>query len=378
MTTVQTVPEKQQSSGPRYLHHLRLVWALTSKDIVDALKTKTTLTSIVISLLMVAFYRYFPLLTADDVLNVRVYAETAARDSAVATALEGSPALAVYGYDSSEQLFEAFADGEEAELALVIPETATRQQQTGEPITVDGYLMYWVDPARRTEIKTLVEEELSIQLGQPVTVNLSGHEVYYNADNFFFVFSSTIALLFIAVMIGISLIPNLMIEEKQAKTLDALLVSPASAAHLVAGKALAGLFYGLVGSAVVLVVFRQMIVQWELAILAAVLVTLFMVAIGLLLGSYATVRAQLQLVAWLVVIPLLIPVILVALEGLVPTGIVAVLNWIPTVLVAKIFRLSLTPNATFAHYGAPLAVILATTFLLLALVVWIVRRQDRA
>ena len=47
-------------------------------------------------------------------------------------------------------------------------------------------------------------------------------------------------------------------------------------------------------------------------------------------------RAQLQLVAWFVILPLLMPVILVALEGLVPEGVIAVLNWIPTVLVAKV------------------------------------------
>lgn len=355
--------------------HLRLVWALAAKDITDALKTKTTLTTIVISILMVFFYRYLPLLTADgETLDVLLYAQS---ESTLVTELERSPGLAVYEFDSRERLMEAFADAEDVELALVIPETAVAQQDTGGPITIDGHLMYWVDETKRAEIKARVEDDLSMQLGQPVTLNLTGNDVYFNADSFFFAFSSTIALLFITLMIGISLVPNLMVEEKQTKTLDALMVSPASAAHLVTGKAIAGLFYGLLGSAVVLVVFGYLIVQWPLAILAAVLATIFMVAIGLLLGSYVTVRAQLQLVAWFVIVPLLIPVILVALEGLVPSGAIAVMNWIPTVLIAKIFRLSLTPNATFTHYGAALAVTTVSTLALLALVVWVVRRQDR-
>lgn len=372
MTTLQTSPDMHETS---LAVHLRLVWALATKDMVDALKTKTTLTALIISLLMVLFYRYFPALTADgDTLNVLLYAET---ESTLVTTLERSPALALYTFDSRERLMDAFADAESVELAVVIPDTAVAQQHAGGPITIDGYLMYWVSPAQRAEIKALIEDDLSTQLGQPVTLNLSGHDVYFDADSSFFIFSSTIALLFVAVMIGISLIPNLMVEEKQAKTLDALLVSPASAAHLVAGKAIAGLFYGLLGSALVLIVFRYLIVQWELAILAAVLGTLFMVAIGLLLGSYAKVRAQLQLMAWFIVLPLLIPVFLVEMEGLVPSGAIAVMNWIPTVLIAKIFRLSLTPNATFAHYGAALTVTLVSTLVLLALVVWVVRRQDR-
>ena len=237
--------------------------------------------------------------------------------------------------------------------------------------------MYWLSADQRAEIKTLIEDDLTAQLGQPVTLNLTGNDVFFDANTFFFAFSATTALLFIAIMIGLSLVSNLMVEEKQTKTLDALLVSPASATDLVAGKALAGLFYGLVGSTIVLIVFSYLIIQWPLAILAAVLGTLFMVAVGLLLGIYVEARPQLQLISWFIVVPLLIPVILVALEGLVPTGAIAVMNWIPTVLVAKIFRLSLTPNATFAHYAAELAVLVLSTLLLLGLVVVLVRRQDR-
>lgn len=372
MTTLQSSPKIVKTS---WLSHLRLIGTLAAKDIVDAVKTKSTLTAIVISFLMVFFYRYFPALaTSSDTLDVLVYAET---DSPVVTALERSPALAVYTYDSRQRLMDIFSDAEDVELAVIIPETAVSPQNSSTPITIEGHVMYWLSADQRAEIKTLIEDDLTAQLGQPVTLNLTGNDVFFNADTFFFAFSATTALVFIAVMIGLSLVSNLMVEEKQTKTLDALLVSPASATDLVAGKALAGLFYGLVGSAIVLIVFSYLIIQWPLAILAAVLGTLFMVAVGLLLGIYVEARPQLQLISWFIVVPLLIPVVLVALEGLVPTGAIAVMNWIPTVLVAKIFRLSLTPNATFAHYAAELAVLVIATLLLLGLVVVLVRRQDR-
>lgn len=372
MTTVHTSPELHRQ--PR-VNHLRLVGALAGKDIVDALKNKTTLTTIIISLFMVLVYRALPGLTSDsDTLRVMLYAES---ESAIVTELERSPALALYPFDSRAELMKVFPDAESVELAIVIPDSAVARQQAGEPVTIEGYLMYWVSPDQRAEIKALVEEELAGQLGQPVTLDLAGHDVFFDAGIPSLVFSPTIALLFVAVMIGISLIPNLMVEERQTKTLDALMVSPASAAHLVAGKSLAGLFYGLVGSAIVLFVFRHLVVRWDLAILAAGLATLFMVAIGLLLGSIVKVRAQLQLVAWFIVLPLLMPVFLVQMEGLVPAGAIAVMKWIPSVLVADIFRLSLTPNATLSHYGLPAFIILAATLALLALVAWVVRRMDR-
>lgn len=372
MTTIQSSPSYHKLS---LTDHLRLVWALASKDIVDALKTRTTLTVIVLSVFMVFFYRYLPIITSEsDSLTVLLYSES---ESALSTALETSPELAVYQYDSREGLMESFYDAEDLELAIVIPETAVAQAERGDPITVEGHLMYWVSDQERADIKARVEADLSGQLGQPVTLNLEGNDVNFDANRFFFAFSATIALLFISLMIGISLIPNLMIEEKQTRTIDALMVSPASESHLVAGKALAGLFYGLLGSVVVLFVFHYLILQWELAILAAVLGTLFMVGVGLFLGSVLKVQAQLQLMGFFLAIPLLLPVLLVALVGLVPDNIIAVLNWFPTVLVATLFRMSMTPNAVFANFGTETAVLVGANLAMLALVVWVIRRRDR-
>ena len=358
-----------------WTYHLRLIWTLAAKDIVDAIKTKTTLTAVVLSFLMVFFYRYFPALAAgSDGQYVLVYA---AQESELLTALERSPDLAVYTFESRERVLDAATSAEDSELALIIPDTAIAQYEEGEPIVLEGHLMYWLNATERAEVKTLIESELSGQLDRPVTLELSGNDLYFDADQYFFVFSATIALLFVTVMIGISMVPNLMVEEKQARTLDALLVSPASPAHLVAGKAIAGLFYGLLGCIAVFALFGYLILQWWLAILAAILAVLLLVAVGLLLGSYVSARSQLQLIGWFVIIPLLLPVILVALRGLVPEAAVAVMEWIPTVLIATIFRLSLTPNVTISHYGLPLLIVVACILAVFALVVHVVRRQDR-
>lgn len=372
MTTLHTAPQTRDRFR---VNHLRLVWTLAAKDIVDALRNRTTLSTIIICLLMVLVYKSLPfLMSSNDALRVMLYAES---PSALVTELERSPLLALYDFDSRSELFRAFPHAESTELAIVIPDSAVAQLEAGQPVTIEGHLMYWVSPGKRAEIKAMVEQDLSAQLNLPVTLDLVGNDVFFDANIPSLVFSATFALLLVCTMIGITLIPNLMVEEKQQKTLDMLLVSPASPAHLVAGKTLAGLFYGLVGCAVVLVAFREYIIRWDLAILAAVLATLFMVAIGLLLGSYVKVRAQFQLVAWFIIAPLLIPVFLVEMEGLVPTGAITIMNWIPSVLVARIFRLSLTPNANLGHYGPALLVIAAVTLALLAGVAWLVRRTDR-
>lgn len=364
-------PVSPSSAGP-----LSLIWTLARKDLVDAFKIKSTLTTIVTSLVMVLIYRYMPLLSSNaETLNVRLYAET---ESTLTTALASSPALAVYTYPSRERLMAAFTDAEDVELALEIPQSVVEQQQTGGPVTLTGHVMYWINASQRAEITALIEQELGDELKQPVMLDLEGHDVYFDADRFFFVFSPTVALLFVTLMVGISLVPNLMIEEKQNGTLDMLLVSPVSAIQVVAGKALAGVILGLASSAIALFTFRHLILQWGLAVIAALLAIAFMVAVGLLLGGLLNIRAQLQMVSWFVILPLLLPVVLVALRGLVPEGAVAVMSWVPTVLIAYVYRLSLTPNASPAHYGVAVAVCAAATLLLLALVVDRVHRQDRA
>jgi len=372
MTTANSSTRFHEPARP---NHLRLVWALARKDIVDALKNKTTLTTIIISLLMILVYKSLPALAADsDALRVWLYAES---PSALVTELERSPLMAVDPVDSLADLRRVFPHAESTELAIVIPDSAVAQLQAGQPVTIEGSLMYWVSAEKRTEIKAMVEDDLSAQLGQPVTLDLTGNDVYFDANVHSLIFAPTFSLLLVTTMIGIVLIPNLMVEEKQNRTLDLLLLSPASAVDLVAGKTVAGLFYGLAGSAITLIVFSAFVIRWDLAILAACMATLFSVAIGLLLGSYVKVRAQLQLLAWFILVPLMIPVFLVEFEGLVPAGAIAVMNWIPTVLITRTFRLSMTPNATLSHYGPAVLVVGLATLALLGLVVWVVRRTDR-
>ena len=83
-------------------------------------------------------------------------------------------------------------------------------------------------------------------------------------------------------------------------------------------------FYAGISGMLTLVVFSRFIIHWPLAVLTVVLAGLFMVAIGLLLGSVVEVRAQQMLYGWFVIIPLLIPVFLVLMEEFMPATAVAI------------------------------------------------------
>lgn len=81
--------------------------------------------------------------------------------------------------------------------------------------------------------------------------------------------------------------------------------------------------------------------------------------------------------AWVVIIPLAIPLFLSLEEELLPAWLIRVFRMLPSSALFDLFRVSFTDQAAFGLWGARLALILAWTAALLALVAWRVRRSDR-
>ncbi len=356
--------------------NLRIIWAITAKDIVDALKNKNTLSVIIIVLFMIAFYRFLPELEGGSELpNVLVYD---AGESSLAAALDGSSRLKLYPrYTSQEQMERDLVSGDVPELGLVVPADFDEALASGEPVELEGYVLHWVSDSEGDELRAFVEGEIADRLGKPVRINLEGNIVYTRKDSTGLTLTATVSVIFTLVMVGILLVPHLMLDEKQAKTIDALLVSPASSSHIATGKALTGLFYGLAATAVALAFNAALVTHWALAILAAVCGALFVVSLGLLLGSLIESRQQLTLWAWVLVLPLLLPVFLSIMDDLLPASAIAVLRWTPTVALGRVLRVSFAERAPLADFGPELALVTGCAVVALAAVAWLVRRLDR-
>ena len=167
-----------------------------------------------------------------------------------------------------------------------------------------------------------------------------------------------------------------MLEERETKTLEALLISPASSSLVVISKALTGLFYCLTAAALVLAFNASLVVHWGVIVLATLCGSLFTISIGLLLGSVFERQQQLSVVIFILVQPLLLPVGLSLLFDLLPETVITILNWIPTVALARVFRLSLLDSTSISQYGPDLAFVAGSGVLILAIVAWVVRRSE--
>jgi ABC-2 type transport system permease protein len=92
-------------------------------------------------------------------------------------------------------------------------------------------------------------------------------------------------LLITFAMTGALVVPLLLVEEKEKRTLDFLLTSPASLTEIIAGKALTGVVYSFLIPGLLLAINHKLIGNWPLTLLTVLLGLLFVVAVGLFMGS---------------------------------------------------------------------------------------------
>jgi ABC-type transport system involved in multi-copper enzyme maturation permease subunit len=231
----------------------------------------------------------------------------------------------------------------------------------------------WVGESQAAEVAEAAESLISDIVGRPVRITLEGNTLFPEVGTFGFAMFYSLGLVIGMVMVGASLVPNLMIEERDAKTIDALLISPARSSHVVIGKALTGMFYCLVAAAFS----GSLVVEWWLFVVAALAGSLFSVAVGLIEGSLFKNRQQLMAWGFFLSFPLLLPLFLSFMKGLLPDVLLSMLKWVPTVALATVLQASFSETALLDSYGLELALVLGCALALLAVVSWMLRRSDR-
>jgi ABC-type Na+ efflux pump permease subunit len=354
---------------------LRVVWAITAKDILDGLKNRQVLSNLLVVLVVGVLLRMLPAwLRAGEPPYILIYD---ADRSWLGEALKESSAVQAYLYPSQAMMEVQLADGDVPELGLVIPTGFDQAVSSGSEPQLEGYVMRWVGEAAAVDLVSRVEQEVAALLGQPVRINIQASRPYPRPDSWGQPFVASVALLLALTMTGVLVTPQLMLEEKQTQTIQALLVSPARSSHLVAAKALSGLFYSVTVASVILVFYRTLVAHWGLAILTVVVGSLFSLAFGLLLGSLLKVPQLVSLSGWGIVSLLLAPVYLAVMGPLLPSGVNAVVPWVPTVALGYVIRTSFSESAPLAAVGPRLAYVAGCSVVVLAAVAWRLRHTDR-
>jgi ABC-2 type transport system permease protein len=360
----------------RYGDSLRIVSTIAVKDIMDALKNRAILFNVLTVFLLMLLYQWIPsLMYADS--DLVVYD---AGSSRLVTALENSSEYNLRRVDSVLEMQIEMATKPREELGLVIPpdfdqNLASAAAEAREAPSLNGYVL-WSSRTSADDLRADFERQFSELVEQPVHINIEG-TVYPRPDSMGPIRLVSATLVLTIILMGAFTVPHLMFEEKRTKTLDALLVSPATIGQVVTGKALAGMFYCLTAIGVAFAFNWAFVTNWGLAILAVFCGALLAVGFGLLLGTFLERREQMMIWTLVPSYFLLGPVFLSVVDPIVPQALRTAFSWIPTVALVLVFRDSFSEGATAVQILLHLGIVAVSAGAILAVVAWKVQRADR-
>jgi ABC-2 type transport system permease protein len=363
------------SNRTGFLEGVRVILAISLKDSVDAVRNRTLLSVLVAVLLMVVLFRGLPALRGGDGPAL-VVVDPGSSTVVDRWAEEGQ--FELHRTTSREELAYVLGGEETAVLGLVLPANFDQQVESATPLVLEGYADHWVSDSETDELRSTFEAQLTALTGRPVRIEVRNDEVFTHPRGLRPVTTSFL-MVYALVVVGLMIAPNLMIEEKELKTMDALLISPASPGQIVVAKALTGLLYCLLAAGLVLVANAPSVVHWEIAALAVLGGALFTVSLGLLLGVILEARQQLIIWSSVLMFPLFVPVIAseVLTDLQAPAVVQQIVSLVPTVPVAEATRWALSGQVPWAQISSGIAVTVAWALPLLGVVAWMVRRSDR-
>jgi len=355
---------------------LRIIWAIAVKDIVDALKNKTTLSIMLGTAIVMVSSQALPLLLGLRNIPTALVYDPAG--SAMVEELTQRQDFTLRSSPSQDEMLATVADSLQVPLGFVLPADFEARAANGESIQIEGYMAHGAKQAQVAEYVDFFERQFSQAAGVPVSIELDGRTVYPPPESSGAAFMFSTSLVIVLFITGALLAPILLMEEKETHTLEALLVSPARYGLVIGGKALAGLFYCLTAAVIVFALNLRMVNLWGLAFVAVLSGSLFTVAVGLLMGSLFENLTAMN--AWLGLLMgvMTLPVFLGGVLGSnMPAFLRSLMPLLPSVALAKLL------NATYAASIPPdllwpnLALVLGGTLLLFALAIWRVSHYRR-
>ncbi len=353
----------------------RIVWAIARKDISDAVKNLFILFALLLPIGMSIFLRMIMGGGGDGeiTINIAVYDPQSSR---LVAGLRTLPQVKLVEAGSEQQMLDSIQSRVLGGISVPAGFDAAIDagQQPELPVYVNGQAGGGGIAAFR---QIIVEQIWSLVGRQPpakivwMEAGPVGVPSSQSGNNISALLLNMMLLIGLS-MTGVFIVPTLLAEEKEKHTLDTLLVSPGSLTEVVLGKALTGLFYCLLISAVLIVLNDGWVGKPALTLLAVILGSLFLVVVGLLMGGLFRNTHQVNTWSTLVLLVFLIPGVpsIVAL----PKSLDLIFRLIPTRYLSEAITLSMAGNPNPTQLCTDLAILAGSTMVVFAAVVWALRR----
>lgn len=361
------------NNKPAIGDNLNIIWTITSKDIVDALKNKVVVSMIIMLSVILLLPKGMQLIFEKTDTPLPIYDKG---NSTMVADLREIPGISVQRIVTENDFASLLCGLIDPQIGLLLPADFDLALTAGGMVEFQGYTC-WGKRNQVSDLQSHLEEMLTDALGRPIKIHVDGNIVYPPSEGVLSFGLMTINSILMVLLMGVFLVPSLLFEEKESKTIQALLVSPASIGQVVLGKALAGFFYILVTAVMIFLIFWQDVTHWSMAILFIISGGIFSVAVGLVLGSFF--EKQQDVLGWMmVVLFLLIGALFVKMLGLeLPTVLNQILPWIPSVAIGELCQASFAEVIPVKQVLKNLWIVNSVSLPLYALVIWKVRRSDR-
>ncbi len=186
----------------------------------------------------------------------------------------------------------------------------------------------------------------------------------------------SIIMLPLSLVVGLTLLPGLIVDEKEKQTLRWLLLPPGSLSDVLVGKVLVTLAYQLVISIGALALLGGLGDNAPLLLLYILLGACLALALGLLFGVFFHTASAAGVVGGLSIFLFLLPAVIIPLAPFIASNpITDVVKMLPTYYLADGANNAIQHVGTSSRNLLDVGVLLATTLVVFLLVIWILRRQ---
>jgi ABC-2 type transport system permease protein len=364
--------------------HPRAIWAIARKEALDLLTNKSTLGGLLFPILLSLVWLLISKAVGGTTTDILVY--DPGGSNIVQVVMAAFPRLEVTQANSAGEVTAAFGpDGTRKTtpyaVGLIVPADFEKNLRSGTRLqlqlylngsTVNAQMEALIQAAINNYSRAVANPQPPVDLATAVINPPSSTNAVVEMKAFY----APLALL-LSLIVGTVLVPQLLIEEKEKKTLRMLMVTPASFEDVLMGKLVVGLLYQFLLSGVVLAILGAFTGQIALVVLYALLGGCFSLALGLLLGAVFNTVTAANAIAGIVV-----TIYIVA--GVFVGPLAPVLNNRPPLLVFKLFPTYYIAQGVYNASGKlgslasnvlDIGVVLGSTVALLLASAWVLRRQ---
>jgi ABC-2 type transport system permease protein len=229
------------------LKRLSFILAILKKDILDSLKSRTVLFAVIFPILLSLIFRIA--LSPQQMLKMKLALVDRGESRVMEYVTKNSlGTIEVIKVENADQAKKMVLNGD-AQAALVVPKNFDNRVEEGRSPGID----FWVD---KTNISAAVTMEafLTKLLYHYNNQKPPAHLVIKPISGTDFQVRATLlpTWLLFTVLGGYMIVSSSLIEERERKTLQALLVTPCRISEILTGKALTGFLLTLTGTLLVL------------------------------------------------------------------------------------------------------------------------------